>query len=108
METMTDKGDPVVLSAATVDMRVVNLSLGNTSRMGDDQGGVFLPDKLNLEWRNDVLTKVKLSGRALRTDGNPWITEARRARIYLAEPHWPTLEADTPDWVLRLIKEHSV
>lgn len=107
MTTVTGKGDPVVLSEATIDMRVVKLSIGNASRMGDDLGGMFLPDKLHCEWRNGKLIHVSVSGRVLRRDGNPWIDARRRSRIYLDGLLHLTLDPDTPDWVRELIKAHT-
>lgn len=88
-------------------MRVVKLSLGNTSRMGDDLGSMFLPDKLHLEWRDATLIHASLSGRVLRSDGNPWIDARRRTRVYLDGLLHLTLDPDTPDWVHELIKTHT-
>lgn len=107
MTTMTGKGDPEVLTAVSIDMRVVKLHLGNASRMGDDLGSVFLPDKLHMEWRNGKPVHVSLSGRVLRADGNPWIDSRRRSRVYLDGLLHVTLDVDTPDWVRELIKTHA-
>lgn len=107
MTTLPEKGDPVVLTTATVDMRVVKLSLGNTSRCGDDRGTLFMPERLFMQWRDGKLDAVGLSGRALRSDGNPWLSAKSATRTFLPDVGDMVLAEDTPGWVLDLIKKHQ-
>lgn len=80
--------------------RTVVLTLGNCARTSDGIGGMFLPDELEIEWRNDVLVDAILSGRRLRSDGNPFLHE-KSAWVSFVGDHAP----DMPEWVAELISK---
>jgi len=103
----TAKGDPHVMGTREVDRRKVEIALGNCSRVGDEHGqGLFMPDLLRLEWMNGRLIACNLSGRRLRADGGSWLDE-RRGQVNYTQLNFAEVSEDTPDWVLRLIKEYQ-
>lgn len=99
------KGEPITAVQELVDRRHVRVAVGNCVRMGNGTGGLFLPDTLQLAWRNGQVMNVLLSGRELRTDGYQWVDGRRSTRQYVTGAG--QMDPETPDWVLQLISAHA-
>lgn len=105
MNPVDTKGDPVSALQEKVDKRHVRIALGNCARMGDGMGGLFLPDTLQIVWRDRVVMFVHVSGKRLRMDGYHWIDARRCGRQYAQAPG--VLDPVTPDWVHDLISRYQ-
>lgn len=104
-QPLVEKGDPVV-HAITMQARTIVLTLGNCSRMADGIGYTFLPEELEIEWRNGRLMDAVLTGPRLRADGNPFVAKQISSRSFV--PHYVgKLAPDTPEWVSKLIDEYA-
>lgn len=104
MNPTDTKGSPIAALQERVDRRHIRLALGNCPRMGDGVGGLFLPDTLQIVWRNRVVMHAHLSGRRLRLDGHHWIDARRSGRQYVQAPG--RLAPETPDWVHELLSQY--
>lgn len=104
MTPLVEKGDPVV-TELTVVARTVLLRLGNCSRMADGIGYTFLPEELEIEWRNGDLMEAVLTGTRLRADGNPFVAAPVSYRSFMG--HGGKLAPDTPHWVSDLVNEYQ-
>lgn len=98
----------MVRDALTVDTRVVRLALMNGSRTSDGIGNTFVPDTLNIEYRDGALSFVSLVGPKLRADGNPYLTETAGRRVFMqAGTVQSKLSDDTPEWVRELVTRYE-
>lgn len=108
MNNTSTKGDPIVGKVTATDFRTVLIELQNCAREGTGTGNVFVPDRLLLEWHDRTLTRCSLGGRRLRVDGLEWIDGRRSFRSFVPEfGQEKTLDPETPDWVLQLVKQYQ-
>lgn len=98
---------PIVRGVEVSSSRFVMLDLGNCPRTGDAMGRLFMPDKLQLKWRDDQLCVCSAYGRELRSDGLEWLDGRRSGRSFLTPGANPVFVDETPDWVLYLAEQHA-
>lgn len=104
---MIDVKTPIVREAEITTSRFVMLDLSNCPRDGDSMGKMYLPDSLQLKWRNDQLVVCAAYGRVLRADGLEWLDGRRSGRSYLTPGNKPVFVDDIPDWVRALAERYA-
>lgn len=96
---------PVVVDVEQTSSVYVGLTIENCPRSASTMGRVFLPDHVQLKWRDGKLTVCGAFGRELRADGGVWLDGRRTGRSFLTPAH--ELQKDTPDWVLELVRQYE-